>query len=248
MAPLNETDLYAPVKAYLENQGYAVKGEIEDCDLVAVRGAEDPVIVELKTAFNLNLVFQGIQRKTISDNVYLAVPGPGRTARGLWRRHYWDIVRLCRLLGLGLIAVHPGRPQPMRIEVHLDPAPYRPRKSKVRRALLLGEFERRVGDPSPGGGNKRPIVTTYRQDALRCAWYLGRNGSSKAAHIRVGAAVDLAPRILLRDVYGWFQRVERGIYELTPTGHAALDRYANVITTITDVGGRDTPVPISPAA
>ena len=43
-----ESDLYAPVKALLEGQGYVVKGEVRGCDVVAVRGREPPVIVELK--------------------------------------------------------------------------------------------------------------------------------------------------------------------------------------------------------
>ena len=32
---MREADLYAPVKAYLEAQGYEVKAEIGDCDLLA---------------------------------------------------------------------------------------------------------------------------------------------------------------------------------------------------------------------
>ena len=232
MARLRETDLYPPIKAYLEAQNYRVKGEVEDCDVVAVRGSEDPVVVELKTAFNLGLLFQGVHRKSITDHVYLAVPAPSQRA-GLWRQRYWDIIRLCRLLGLGLITVHLGaRGRSSGVEVHLDPAPYRPRKNKLRRALLLGEFERRIGDPNPGGTNKRPIVTAYRQDALRCAWYLSRNGSAKAAHVRAGAAVDRAPAILLRDVYGWFRRVERGVYTLAPAGQTALAAYADVVARV----------------
>ena len=43
-----EAELYGPVKAFLEDRGYEVKGEIGPCDLVAVRGDEAPVIVELK--------------------------------------------------------------------------------------------------------------------------------------------------------------------------------------------------------
>jgi hypothetical protein len=43
-----ETDLYIPVKRHLEAQGYTVKSEIKGCDVVAVRGDELPVIVELK--------------------------------------------------------------------------------------------------------------------------------------------------------------------------------------------------------
>jgi hypothetical protein len=55
MAVLNEIDLYAPVKELLEQQDYTVKGEVDRCDLAAVRGAEPPVIVELKRRFALSL-------------------------------------------------------------------------------------------------------------------------------------------------------------------------------------------------
>jgi hypothetical protein len=31
----------------------------------------------------------------------------------------------------------------------------------------------------------------------------------------------------LRNVYGWFQRSERGVYRLTPLGEAAVHRWAS---------------------
>ena len=43
---MREEDLYPPVKAYLESQGYEVKAEIGACDVMARRGEEPPVIVE----------------------------------------------------------------------------------------------------------------------------------------------------------------------------------------------------------
>lgn len=229
--PLRETDLYPPVKAYLESQGYDVKGEVSDCDVVGLRDGEDPVVVELKTAFTLQLVFQGVQRQTMTNQVYLAF-GIGARGASVWRRHYRDVIKLCRLLGLGLITVRIGGTKAASVEVHLDPAPYQPRKNKRRRGMLLQEFERRVGDPNKGGSSKRPIVTAYRQDALRCAKFLHDNGPAKAAVVRAETGVDLAPRMLLRDVYGWFRRVERGIYEVTPAGKRALKTYADVVTTL----------------
>ena len=60
-----ESDLYAPVKALLEGQGYVVKGEVRGCDVVAVRAGEPPVIVELKRTFGLGLVLQGIDRLAV---------------------------------------------------------------------------------------------------------------------------------------------------------------------------------------
>jgi hypothetical protein len=215
-----ETDLYPPVKAYLEAQGYEVKGEVGRCDLVALRDGDEPVIVELKASFGLPLVFQGIDRQAISDWVYLAVPGEARGAR---RRRWRDRLKLCRRLGLGLIVV--GR----LVEVLLDPAPYRPRRSKRRRSMLLREFARRVGDPNSGGSSRRPLMTAYRQDALRCARYLKQEGPSRIAVLRTATGVEAAATILQRDVYGWFQRVARGTYALTPVGERALETWADEV-------------------
>lgn len=228
-ATLRESDLYHPVKSFLENQGYEVKGEVGSCDVVARRGEEEPVIVELKTGFTLPLLFQGIRRQSLTDSVYLAVAMPERLPT-LWRRHRRDILKLCRRLGLGLITVRLGNAPTL--EVLLDPAPYRPRKDTRRRGLLLREFARRVGDPNRGGTAGRALVTAYRQDALRCASFLRESGPAKAANIKSETGVSRAPRILQRDVYGWFQRVARGTYALTPVGSRALDTYADVVTTL----------------
>ena len=54
-----EQDLYPPVKALLERQGYAVKGEVGAADIVAVRDGDAPVIVELKLRFTLSPVSSG---------------------------------------------------------------------------------------------------------------------------------------------------------------------------------------------
>jgi hypothetical protein len=229
-----ETDLYAPVKAFLEDQGYEVKSEVVGCDLVARRDDEPPLIVELKTGFTLPLVLQGIDRQALSDDVYLAVgvaarPGPG----SVWRRERRSILKLCRRLGLGLLAVHePTARRPALVEPLLDPLPYRPRPDRQRRSLLLKEFAHRVGDPNTGGTTQRPIVTAYRQDALRCAAVLGERGPTKAAEVARAAGVPKASGLMYRDVYGWFQRPDRGLYELSPKGRTALETYADMMTTL----------------
>ena len=223
---MRETDLYGPVKAFLEGQGYAVKGEIGRCDVVAVRDGAEPVVVELKTAFSLPLVFQGLQRQGLTDLVYLAVPADGG---GIWKRQRRDILKLCRMLGLGLLTVDASSGH---VEVHGDPAPYRPRKQPKARQRLLGEFQRRVGDPTRGGGRGRPVMTAYRQDALRCARLLARNGPMAPAALRKATGVKSAAAILSRDVYGWFERVSRGIYRLTPAGAAALETFADALAAL----------------
>ena len=157
-----EAALYPLVKAFLERQGYVVRGEVRGCDLVARRGDEAPVIVELKLRFTLPLLLQGIDRLALSPLVYLAVPRPMARTRGV-RPDAKPVRKLCRRLGLGLILIG-GRGA---VEVIEDPIPYRPRQAKRRSSLLLGEFERRRGDLNVGGSSRTPIVTAYRQDALR---------------------------------------------------------------------------------
>jgi hypothetical protein len=225
-----EAALYTPVKQFLERQGYEVKGEVRGCDLVARRGDEPPVIVELKLRFNLPLVLQGVDRLALTERVYLAVPRPERRARGgLLAPERPEIRKLCRRLGLGLILVGLARKT---IEILEEPVPYRPRLAKSRALRLLDEFSRRVGDANVGGAVGVPLVTAYRQDALRCARVLALGGPMRVGALRSAAEVPRAARILQRNVYGWFDRIERGIYRLTPKGDQALSRFAEAIPAI----------------
>ena len=211
-----ETSLYFPVKRFLEGLGFDVKGEICGCDLVALRGDEPPLVVvgELKLGFNLELVLQGINRTAACDEVWLAVRSAGR--RG--REHDPRVRKLCRFLGFGLIGVSTTG----RVELLIEPGPWRPRRDAKRRSRLVSEHRRRLGDPALGGSSKVPIMTFYRQQALACAASL-TNGPRRTSEIRI--AIPDAPKILLHNVYGWFFRVERGVYGLTPAGTTALTRW-----------------------
>jgi hypothetical protein len=204
-----ETELYEPVKRLLEGQGYEVKGEIQGCDVVGVRDDEPPVIVELKRTFGLAVVLQGMDRLAITDAVYVAV--------GTWPARLADSRRLCRRVGIGLIVVGDGR-----AHVIEDPVPYRPRPNRRRAGRLLAEHQRRVGDPSRGGSTRRPIMTAYRQEALRCASLLAA-APRTIRELRAAGDVPNAGRILRADHYGWFERVARGTYTLTPDGRAVLE-------------------------
>lgn len=222
-----ETDLYPPVKALLEAQGYEVKGEVGDADVVGHRAGDDPVIVELKTGFSLSLFHQAIERLALSDNVYIAVPrGSGAAA---WRSIRSNI-KLCRRLGLGLMTV---RLKDGLVEIYADPGPYRPRKSKQKKASLLKEFERRVGDPNKGGSSTRQgRMTAYRQDALRCLGLLNVEGPSKASIVAKVTEVTNARQIMYDDHYGWFTRVDKGIYALSKKGTKAVSEYAKTLKTL----------------
>lgn len=97
-----EADLYPFVKAFLEAQGYSVKGEVGAVDLAALRGDEDPIVVELKLRLNLTLYHQAVTRLRLTDLVYIAVPKPsGRNARRALREN----TIMCRRLSLGFLTV-----------------------------------------------------------------------------------------------------------------------------------------------
>ena len=228
-----ESDLYAPVKTLLESMGYEVKAEVNDCDVVASKAGASPVIVELKLTFSLDLVLQGIDRLKISDSVYLAVPAPDTPGkRRNWRARQRALLKLCRLLGLGLILVSPGATKGRQTDILLDPGPYAPRRNKGQQAQLMQEFASRVGDPNTGGVSRKQIVTSYRQDVLRCAALLQAEGEMKVADIRMQTGVERAAAILQKNHYVWFERTSRGIYGLTPRGREELEQYADVIKTL----------------
>lgn len=212
-----ESDLYDPVKRFLEAQGYVVKGEVRDCDVVAVRGSEAPVIVELKAGFSLQLLLQAVDRQSMSDVVYIAFPPPKRRQLG-------DITKLCKRLGLGILLVTGQFVEPL-----ADPAPYQPRLNARRIGMLLKEFSHRVGDPDRGGSARRPRMTAYRQDALRLLAFIVKNGPTRVAQLRSDTGVSRAAGILQNDVYGWFQRERRGIYMLSPKGSAAVETFRDTL-------------------
>jgi hypothetical protein len=209
---IRETDLYPPIKLFLQSQGYEVKSEIGPADVMAVRGDEEPLIIELKTGFSLSLVHQAIERQTITDLVYVAVP----LQKGIrFRKSLKANTSLCRRLGIGLVSI---RISDGLVQVHCDPGPYKPRKSKTKTARLLKEFAKRQGDPNSGGAIRQGLVTAYRQDALRCLCILQQNGPTKAAIVARMAQVETARRIMADNHYDWFEKTAKGIYGLSAEG------------------------------
>ncbi|MGA7070512.1 DUF2161 domain-containing phosphodiesterase [Bradyrhizobium sp.] len=211
-----ETALYLPVKRFLEKLGFTVKGEIGGCDLVALSGDEPPIVVigELKLAFNLELVLQAVDRAGACDEVWLAAK---LSARGKGRESDARYRNLCRRLGFGMLAVTTSGA----VEVIVSPTSV-PRRDPKRRSRLITEHRKRQGDPALGGSTRAPIMTAYRQQALACASAL-LQGPRKVRDLK--PAIPDAPKILLHNVYGWFDRVERGVYGLTDSGRAALKRW-----------------------
>jgi hypothetical protein len=212
-----ETSLYLPVKAFLEGLGFTVKGEVQGCDVVALREGEPPLVVvgELKMSFNMELVLQGVDRAAACDEIWLAARISGR---GKGRESDARFRNLCRRLGFGMLGVTDGGI----VQVLVSPEAPAPRKNTRKRSSLIAEHRKRRGDPVAGGGSRAPIMTAYRQQALLCAAALAPGPQRRRD---LTALVPDAPKILARNVYGWFARAERGIYALTEAGQAALERW-----------------------
>lgn len=212
-----ETSLYLPVKAFLEAAGFSVKGEIGGCDLVGLSGDDPPVVVvcELKLTFNLELILQAVDRAAVSDEVWIAArisaKGKGREAD----KRYRD---LCRRLGIGMLGVSDLGDVSI-IVASVSPMP---RTNAKRRSRLVREHQKRRGDPVLGGSTRTPVMTAYRQQALGCAAVL----AEAPLRVRdVRQRIPEATKILQSNVYGWFERLDRGIYGLTDEGRAALIRW-----------------------
>jgi hypothetical protein len=221
---MSEVELYTPVKEFLEAQGYEVKGEIGTCDIVAVRGDEGPVVVELKEQLNFTLILQAVDRLRVSDAVYIAFRvGKGKSAT--WRARARQVKSLLRRLGVGLLTVSTRD----NVVPVLDPAPYRPRTSKTRQGRLLREFAERIGDPEAGGSTSRKRLTAYRQDALRCARELAGSGTLKLSIVKERTGVTRAGNILRDNHYGWFDRIKTGYYDLSPKGRVELAEWSEAL-------------------
>jgi hypothetical protein len=220
---MKESDLYPPLKRFLESQAYEVKGEVQDCDALAVRGEETPVVVELKLSLNLDVILQAVERLSLTSKVYIGIPRECKIPN----RRRKNMFKLLRMLGLGLLSIDSGQ-ESCGVAVLLDPGEYRPRKSKRRRERLLGEFAKRAGDPNLGGKDRRRgIVTVYRQRALAIARFLRKEGPSKASLVARTLLDPKARDILYKNVYGWFDRVSVGVYELSPRGKREIPLWLN---------------------
>jgi hypothetical protein len=225
-----EQDLYDPVKTFLEGQGYHVKAEVGACDVVAVRGDDPTIVVELKSHFNLELVLQAVDRTQLTSHVYVAFADDNG---GIWRRQRKRVAKLCRMLGIGVLLVRAGKGGAYTVTAALDPQEYTPRRNAKKRGRMLKEFSERVGDPNTGGVTRTTIMTSYRQDALRLVHALDKDSDQAPAKLRDGTGVIRAAAILQANHYGWFERVRRGIYTLSPKGREAVADSADIIVELT---------------
>jgi len=202
--------MYKPLKKFLRASGYTVHSEVESLDVMAQKG-DELLIVEMKTSFNLQLAYQLIERLKITDQVYAYVPlGKG----GRWPKSYKRMCALLRRLHCGLITLDQHTQK--KVVVEFKPAPFTARKNYTKKRLALKEFEGRSVDLNQGGSTRETLFTVYKEKAIRIAMYLFEHGASSTQEIKEKLDIEKTVDILNRNYQGWFERVARGMYRLTP--------------------------------
>ena len=220
---MKESDLFEPVKNYLEAGGYKVRAEVKNCDITATKG-DELIIVELKLSANLQLFIQATNRQYITDSVYVAIPRPTQRSK----KHWKGILHILRRLELGLIFVDVDNPvNPVEIVFH--PIEFQRRKFKHRKRAIIKEAENRSQNLNVGGSNKTKIITAYKENAIQIAVFLRVIGNTSAKILREYDSGKKTLSILYSNFYGWFQRVDRGIYGITQKGEKELNNFPGLV-------------------
>lgn len=225
MTEFKETDLYEPIRAFLEEEGYQVQAEVKHCDIAAVKDGQ-LVVVELKKTFSLKLVYQALERQSLTEQVFVAIPRPKKGQREKpWR----DMLRLLKRLELGLLTVALDSPL-QTVDVVLEPSDSLAWKNRKKREQVQAEMENRQMDVNVGGMTRRKIITAFREKSIRLACILEREGQISTAALRERGMEDCVG-VLSRNFDKWFQRVEKGVYTLSEKGREALENedYAKAV-------------------
>ncbi|KAA0547014.1 hypothetical protein FZW96_13600 [Bacillus sp. BGMRC 2118] len=222
---LQEVDLYKPIHKYFTKEGYEVYGEVNDCDIAAVKG-EELVVIELKLNLTVDLLVQATKRQRLTDQVYIAIPKPKYKVRS---KRWTDLCHLIRRLELGLITVtFSGNRK--KVEVIFDPSSFDRRRSynKRRRAALLNEINGRSADYNIGGSNKTKIMTAYKENCIQIACFLDKHGQLSPKALKQMGTGEKTSSILTKNYYNWFNRSKRGIYELTEKGKTEMKEHPEI--------------------
>ena len=180
----------------------------------------------MKRNLSVALLAQAAERQKAVRSVYVVIPHPGKRLRSKeWRA----ACHLLRRLELGLVLVRTKPPayneQMEQVEIVQHPIPFQRVTRSKERIAILREVEGRSDDFNQGGSTGRRLVTAYRENAIMIAGFLSVLGPSTPADLRSGGTGPKTQSILYSNFYGWFQRVSKGVYELTPKGLAEARGY-----------------------
>jgi len=218
---LKETDLHQPLFDFFTEQEYKVHCEVKDVDMTAEKDGEI-IAIELKRSLNLSLLVQGTQRQLYFDSVYIAVPHPRqKISRRAWKQR----IHLIKQLELGLLLVSWDKQGKASVEVKLHPEKYKPRKNIKKQKSIIREITGRSRNYNVAGSHKTRVMTAYRERAIHIACCLEQQGPLSPAKLKKLGTDKSTQSILSKNYYGWFEKIERGIYQLHPTGRNSLEEF-----------------------
>lgn len=217
---MTEQELYPPVRNLFAKRGYKVNAEVKDCDMTAVKDNEF-IIVELKKNLSVALLAQGLKRQRTGADVFIAVPKPKQYSLKKFRSTFSVIKKL----ELGLIFVS-LRGEHSFAEIVFEPKPFNfTRKDNAKRKEIMEEINGRTIETNTGGVTGTKIITAYTEKCIHIACILDMYGEMSAKKVRELGGADNAYNILSMNVYGWFEKVGRGIYAITKKGRLGLMEY-----------------------
>lgn len=217
---IKESDLYEPVRQYLESKGYKVNGEIHSCDLVGQKEAE-LLVVELKKQLNLEVILQATERQKIAEIVYIAVLKPADFKKNA---KYKRICHLLRRLEIGLMLVSfktasSSKSISSGVEIVQLAEAFDRHKSQIQNKKKRKRVENELlsrNAQTTGGISKTQVMTAYREQAIVIAKELERHEYCKPKDLsHLGFPNKKVQTILYSNYYGWFNRVDKGIYTVS---------------------------------
>jgi hypothetical protein len=209
---MKETELYVPVKKLFLSQGFDVKGEVKDIDVIAYK-KELMIGIELKTKISIKLIYQAIDRQKVLDQVYIAVP---KDALYQSKSLYRSFTHLLKRLEIGLIVVD-GEEAEVIVEAvpfdrNLSRSRYKKRKAQIDKEVRLRKNHKNVG------GTRGKKITRYKELVIEIGCYLLEHGKASPKDIRNDLNIEKTASILQKNYDDYFERVDRGIYQLTEKG------------------------------
>ncbi len=225
METILEKDLYQPIKTYLEEQGYEVHSEVKNCDITATKKNE-LIIIEMKKNLNLTLLVQASNRQKTNASVYIAILKPsGGIHNKKWRKY----LHLVKRLELGLILVTINNKKITTVKIVFHPIEYKRKTNYKMKRSIIKEISGRSNDYNEGGVSKTKLVTAYRENAIYIACALKENGDSSPKQLRAMGTGDKTTSILYNNHYGWFVRINNGIYSLSSKGNSEINNYPELL-------------------
>jgi len=223
-----EVDLFKPIEKHFNKLGYEVHGEVNHCDLAAIK-EEELIIVELKLSLTVDLLIQATKRQRLTDLVYIAIPKPKYKMNSKkWR----DLCHLLKRLELGLIVVSFLK-SGATMDICFSPVSYNKNRSKAYnsrlRTKLLEEMKGRNGSYNIGGSSKTKIMTAYKENCIQIASLLERNGPMSPKALRQHGTGKKTLSILYNNHYGWFEKVKRGVYCISEQGKKELVDFPDIV-------------------